>query len=215
MSGFFIVFEGGEGSGKTTQVSPLVERLAEEGLDVLALREPGGTPVGDRVRDVLLDVANGGMGAVTEAMLYEACRAELVAKRIAPHLASGGVVVCDRFTDSTLAYQGYGRGLDLGVLRGLSDVATGGLRPDLTVVFDIVPEVGLERATMLCADRLEREEVAFHERVRAGFLEIAAAGGPERYAVIDASSPAAEVADRVWGAVRCRLASADLLEDAR
>lgn len=196
--GRLIVLEGGEGTGKTTQARLLAERLRAAGLSVSIVREPGGTAVGDRVREILLDRAHAGLDPRAELLLYEASRAELVASVITPRLRAGEWVVCDRFTDSTLAYQGYGRGLELDSIRGLNALVTAGVEPALTVLLDIDPTVGLERATGAGADRLESEDLAFHERVRAGFLELARAPA---HAVIDGHGTVEEVEVAVWRAV--------------
>ncbi|MDH4139818.1 MAG: dTMP kinase, partial [Coriobacteriia bacterium] len=172
--GVFITLEGGEGTGKSTQLRMLAEELDSAGFSVLVLREPGGTEVGEVVRKVLLDPVNDGLDARSELLLYEASRAQLVAKVIGPALASGRVVLCDRFYDSTTAYQGYGRELGLDDVRQLNEFATGVLTPDLTIVLDLDPAEGLTRATYAGTDRLEAEEAEFHVRVRKGFLAIAA-----------------------------------------
>ena len=198
--GTFLTFEGGEGSGKSTQLRALARRLEVAGLPVLVLREPGGTPIGEAVRSLLLDPDHTGIDATAELLLYEASRAQLVADIIEPALAAGRVVICDRFYDSTTAYQGYARGLSLAHIGELNATATGGLAPDRTVVLDIDPELGIERATRQGADRLEGESLAFHRAVRDGFLAIAAAE-PTRVRVVDASGSPDEVAERVIAAV--------------
>jgi len=177
--------EGGEGVGKSTQARLLAAALRAAGLIVLETREPGGTPAGDRIRALVLDPA-ATVAPVTELLLYEASRAQLVAEVIEPALVAGEVVLCDRFYDSTTAYQGFGRGLDRERIRQLNAAATDGLAPDRTLVLDVEPAVGIERATRQGADRLEAESLAFHERVRAGFAAIAAEE-PERVRVVDAS----------------------------
>lgn len=197
-AGRFIVLEGGDGTGKTTQARLLVERLRGAGIDAITVREPGGTPVGDRIRAILLDPASSGLDARAELLLYEASRAQLLAEVVRPALATGTWVVCDRFTDSTLAYQGYGRGLDLDEVRAMNELATGGLEPALTVLIDLDPAAGLTRATGSGADRLEAEDLAFHERIRAGYLELAA--GP-RHAVVDGRGSVEEIAASVGGAL--------------
>jgi dTMP kinase len=183
VSGLFITLEGCEGSGKSTQMSRLAALLREAGADVHALREPGGTAVGEQVREILLSPAHQGMDAVTEVLLYEAARAEHVAHVIRPALEAGAVVICARYADSSTAYQGYGRGLDLAMVRSLNDWATGGLVPGCTLILDVPAAEGLALATHEGADRLEREAVAFHERVREGYLTMAREE-PERFVVI-------------------------------
>ncbi len=183
MNGLFITLEGCEGSGKSTQMVHLAELLRAAGAGVHALREPGGTAVGEQVREILLSPAHQGMDAVTEVLLYEAARAEHVARVIRPALEAGAIVVCDRYADSSTAYQGYGRGLDLAMVRLLNDWATGSLVPDCTLILDVPPAEGLALATHEGADRLEREAIAFHERVREGYLAMAREE-PERFVVI-------------------------------
>jgi dTMP kinase len=202
-AGVFITFEGVEGCGKSTQARLFAQRLSGIGAPVRALREPGGTQVGEAIRSILLDPANAGLDARAELLLYEASRAQLVAEVIEPALAAGEVVICDRFYDSTTAYQGYARGIPLGEIEQLNGAATGGLAPDLTIVVDVDPALGLERA---CrgrdgADRLEAEELAFHERVRDGFLAVARVE-PERVVVVSGDGTLEEVAERIDHAVR-------------
>jgi dTMP kinase len=204
--GRFIVFEGGDGSGKSTQVQHLADLLLSQGRDVVVTREPGATEIGVRIRKLLLEGAAGPVGAAAltpraEALLYAADRAHHVASVVRPALARGAVVISDRYVDSSLAYQGAGRTLPVDEVSWLSSWATGGLKPDLVVLLDIDPSVGLRRIDRRGAvDRLESESVSFHERVRYGFLDLAAAE-PNRYLVLDANrSPeavAAAVADRV------------------
>ena len=188
----FITFEGPEGSGKSTQLKLLEEWLGERGHDVLATREPGGTSISESVRAILLDPANTEMRPVTEILLFSAARAQIVAQVIRPHMERGGVVLCDRYADSTLAYQGYGRGLDLDTLRAITAFATGGLVPQLTVYLDIAIEDGLRRKSAQEWNRLEAQTLAFHRRVREGYLEMAAAE-QERWLVLDAAQPIADV----------------------
>lgn len=187
----FITFEGPEGSGKTTQIALLADRLSGQGHDVLATREPGGTAIGDRVRTLLLDAAHHEMHATTEVLLFSAARAQHVNQVIRPHLARGGVVLCDRYADSTLAYQGYGRQLDLPTLRIITAFATGGLWPDLTIYLDLPVELGLQRKQGGYAEewnRMEQQALEFHARVRTGYLDMAHAE-PRRWLVIDAAQP--------------------------
>lgn len=198
MSGFFIVFEGGEGAGKSTQEARLAEVLVDRGHTVLRTREPGGTPAGEAIRHVVLSPEFAGLDTRAEALLFAAARGEHVARVIRPALDRGDVVVCDRYIDSSVAYQGYGRGLGPERIRDLSLWATGGLVPDLTVVLDVDPQVGLARFAQ--RDRLEAEPVAYHDDVRSAFLALAHAE-PDRYLVVDAGrSPdaiAATVLERV------------------
>ncbi len=185
----FITFEGPEGSGKTTQIQLLAAWLREQGQTVLATREPGGTAIGDRVRAILLDSDHREMQPQTEILLFSAARAQIVGQIIRPHLARGGVVLCDRFADSTLAYQGYGRQLDLATLRLITAFATGGLQPDLTFCLDLPVDVGLQRKAAGAGEewnRMEQETLAFHGRVRRGYLTLAQAE-PARWRVLDAT----------------------------
>ena len=183
----FVAFEGGEGAGKSTQVKLLATWLTSIGREVVVTREPGGTTLGERIRAMLLDVATGGIDARTEALLYAADRAEHVSSVIRPALSRGAVVVTDRYVDSSIAYQGAGRELAAPDVVALSEWATDGLRPDLTVVLDIDPQLGLRRVHESW-DRLEQEPLAFHERVRESFLHLAAED-PRRYLVVDATEP--------------------------
>lgn len=199
--GVLITFEGGEGSGKSTQIRLLASRLEGAGLTVRILREPGGTVVGEAVRGILLDPDHAGLDARAELLLYEASRAQLVAEVIEPALVAGEIILCDRFYDSSVAYQGYGRGLVVEEVEALNRIATGGLAPDRTLVLDIDPVLGLERATATAgADRLEAEDIGFHRRVREGFLALAAAE-PARFRVIDAAGTVDELAALVFSAI--------------
>jgi len=180
----FITFEGPEGSGKTTQAKLLAEALKSRGLKVKLTREPGGDPVSEEIRKILLDGADRSVVDRTEALLYLAARAQHTEKVIRPSLKAGFTVICARYTDSTVAYQGYGSGLDLELIRRMNDFATGGLAPDLTLLLDIDVETGLRRQRQW--NRMERKALNYHRRVRQGFLEEARAR-PERIAVIDAS----------------------------
>jgi dTMP kinase len=201
VSGFFFAFEGGEGTGKTTQLKVLGDALAERGYEVVLTHEPGDSPVGARLRQLLLDPATV-VTAQTEALLYAADRAEHVAHVVNPALERGAIVLTDRYIDSSIAYQGFARGLDIEEVTRTSRWATGGLLPQLTLVLDLPAEDGLRRARGRSgrADRLEAEAIDFHERVRAGFLELAKAD-PARYAVIAANGAPDQVADAVRAAV--------------
>jgi dTMP kinase len=207
--GWFITIEGPEGSGKTTQAEALVDHLRAHGLDVLLTREPGGTWLGERIREVLLarTDSTSPTDPLTDALLFSAARRQLVTEVIGPQLAAGRTVVCARYADSTLAYQGFGAGVPLETLRGLESAATGGVRPDLTILLDVPVETGLARKAPGDVTRFEAEfDLDFHRRVRAGFMALADAE-PARFAVIDATRPVEDVtigvvtaADRLVGA---------------
>jgi dTMP kinase len=185
----FITFEGPEGSGKSTQIGRLAAAMEAQGVPVLATREPGGTPIGNAIRAILLDPAHGEMSARAETLLFNAARAQIVDQVIRPALAAGQWVLCDRYADSTLAYQGYGHNQALAPLQQLGDYATGGLTPDLTLYLDIDVQVGLARKRAGLPEewnRMEEKRMAFHEAVRAGYLRLAQAE-PGRWLVIDAA----------------------------
>lgn len=201
MKGAFITLEGVEGSGKTTQMALLHDRLEADGHRVLLTREPGGTPIAEAIRGILLDPANIALSPVAELLLYEAARAQHVAERIRPALEEGRIVICDRFADSTTAYQGAGRVLPRDAVRELHRLATGALWPDLTIVLDLPVEEGLKRAGAAhTRDRIEREPVEFHERVRREFLRIAESE-PRRVKVIDAAQSLEAVAAAIHALV--------------
>jgi dTMP kinase len=198
----FISFEGGEGSGKTTQAKALKRRLSRKGLPAILTHEPGGTALGQRVRWWLKWGEE--ISPEVELLLFEVSRAQLVAKVICPAIAKGTVVICDRFSDSTLAYQGYGRGSDLGVLQAVNSVATRSLKPDLIVLLDIEVGGGLDRKRSMALDRFEREKLDFHQRVREGYLKMAAAD-PDRWLVVDAALPKKEIQKLIWQRVESML----------
>lgn len=201
----FITLEGPEGCGKTSQMPLLVEYLSQQGYDVLATREPGGTPISEQIRAVLGRLENSEMHSRTEILLFQASRAQLVEQVIRPHLSKGGLVVCDRYADSTLAYQGYGRQQDMAALRALVHFATGGLMPDLTLLLDIDVELGLRRRrTGGEWNRLDALDLAFYERVRQGY-HFMAKEEPERWVVIDASRSFEQVQADLRQAVAHRL----------
>jgi dTMP kinase len=205
--GWFITFEGPEGAGKTTQVARAAATLEQRGIDALVTREPGGTWLGERLRDVLLARTGSGAprDAVTDALLFNAARRQLVSELIRPALAAGRTVLCARYTDSTLAYQGYGAGVPLERLTAIQEAATDGLRPDLTILLDLPPEVGLERKAPGEITRFEADyDLAFHQRVRDGFLAIAESE-PGRFAVVDATSSEADVTARIDGVLLDRV----------
>ncbi len=192
-----ITFEGLDGSGKTTQIARLAHWLKAQGYSVLALREPGGTPIGDAIRALLHDAARAEMDAHTELLLYSASRAQLVAERIRPHLAQGGVVLCDRFTDSTLAYQGYGRGLPLDFLRQLQAFITQGVQPTLTIYLELSVEESLRRRIQSGeVNRMDQQDIGFYQRVARGYQELIARE-PHRWRVVDAALPPDQVEMRL------------------
>jgi len=202
VAGRFIVLEGTEGVGKSTQARLLADRLRDAGYPVLLTREPGGTPIGEQLRTLLLAPESYAMLPRTEALLYTAARAQHVGEVIRPALAREQIVVCDRYSDSTLAYQGGGRGLPMAELAAVQALATDGLSPDLRILLDAPVAVGLQRRLAAPQDvnRLDRAEIAFHERVRQTYSELVTAN-PQDWLVIEAQGTAAEVAERVWDAV--------------
>ena len=211
MPGLFISFEGTEGSGKSTQVSLLAEHLRFEGYTVRTIREPGGTPIGEEIRHTLKHSAdNAAMTAETELLLMNASRAQLVREVIRPALADGEIVICDRFYDSTIAYQGYGRQLELNMVKSIIDVAVGETRPDITLLFVVPHEVTAERllkrqSTLpFMRDRIEEADRSFFERVAKGYQDIAMAE-PQRIRQIDASGTVAEIQAAIWNFVQGRL----------
>ncbi|NLE46510.1 MAG: dTMP kinase [Chloroflexi bacterium] len=205
--GYFITLEGPDGGGKTTQAQLLVCELGKQGYDVLLTREPGGTDIGDEIRAILHDRRHTMMDARTEILLYSASRSQHVVQTIIPALEAGRVVISDRYADSTLAYQGYGRGLDLDMLRVITSYATRDLEPDLTLCLDIAPEDGLRRRRENDGEwnRLDAESLEFHHRTRAGYLELAGRS-PSRWVIIDAARPAPDVFAQISEVVSARLA---------
>ncbi len=192
--GSFVTLEGPEGAGKTTQVKLLATKLTELNIPHLITRDPGGTPLGKQIRRILLSPGSN-VAPMAELLLYQADRAQHVEELIRPALEEGKLVICDRYVDSTIAYQGYGRGIDLDLIRQLSQMATGGLKPVLTILFDIDSEEGLGRLHPGGHDRMEREELAFHKRVRDGYHKLAAAE-PERWRILDATKPLSTVQEQ-------------------
>lgn len=192
----FIAFEGGEGCGKSTQSKLLLERLKRQNIPVILTHEPGGTVLGDEVRKLLKKQRDFPISPQAELFLFSAARAQLVDEVIYPALQEGKVVICDRFAYSTLVYQGYGRGVDLAVIKLINNIATRGLNPDLAILLDIAPEQGLARKRSQ-KDRFESEELAFHQRVREGYLKLAASDS-DHWLVIDASLPEGTIAELAW-----------------
>jgi len=208
--GRFITFEGPEGGGKSTHVRELAEALRARGITVLVTREPGGTRLAELIRGLVREEVEDPPVTRSEVLLFLASRAQVVANVIKPALARGEWVLCDRFADSTFAYQGYGRGIDVGLLRDLNDFATEGLVPDLTLLLDVPPETSRARlaarqaATATTADRIEQAGATFHRNLRNGFLEMAAQE-PDRFAVIDATGEQALVSAQILATVKARL----------
>ena len=201
----FITLEGPEGSGKTTQLPKLADYLRKSGFDVLTTREPGGTSISEQIRTVLHNLENKEMNPHTEILLFQASRAQLVEQVIRPHLAKGGVVVSDRYADLTLAYQGYGHQVDIEPLRVLVTFATGGLKPDLTILLDVDVEIGLRRKELKGEwNRLDAYNIEFHQRVRQGYLQLVSLE-PQRWEVIDASQPPVQVQNEIRRVVTERL----------
>ncbi|OHE79328.1 MAG: dTMP kinase [Verrucomicrobia bacterium GWF2_62_7] len=211
VGGFFVTLEGPEGSGKTTQARRLEVRLREAGIPVLYTREPGGTVTGDRIRQLLLDPGSSGLDAHAEFLLYAASRAQHLAEKIIPALDRGLTVISDRFMDASLAYQGYGRGLDLAALRSINAFATHGRTPDLTIILMVPVAEGLRRAINTpkeghvtgVGDRIEQETLAFHQRVADGYRALAA-GEPKRFELVDAVRPIDELTEQLVALVRGR-----------
>ena len=208
--GAFITFEGGEGTGKTTQIARLADHLRTQGHDVVTTREPGGAPGADSIRSLLVSGATDKWDPLSECLLLFAARREHLAKTIWPALDQGAWVLCDRFADSTMAYQGYGHNVPIPFIENLYDVVVGDFAPDLTLILDLDISVGLDRANARNTDttsregRFERMDISFHERLRAGFLEIAR-NAPERCAIIDADNAPETVADLIRTTVDMRL----------
>jgi dTMP kinase len=197
--GLFITFEGGEGCGKSTQAKLLLKKLEQQNIPAVLTHEPGGTALGNELRKVLKQKGDSSISPQAELFLFAASRAQLVAEAIRPALEEGKVVICDRFTHSTVVYQGYGRGLDLTIVETVNSIATGNLKPDLTIFLDISPEQGLARKRSM-KDRFELEDLSFHRRVREGYLRMTAAE-PDRCLVIDASLPKGKIAEIIWNRV--------------
>ncbi|HLF04231.1 MAG TPA: dTMP kinase [Dehalococcoidia bacterium] len=194
----FIVFEGGDGAGKSTQAVALFQRLRRRGIPARRVREPGGTPLGESLRRILKSHRD--LTPATELFLFSAARAHLVRQAIRPALSGGVIVLCDRFTASTVAYQGYGRGLDLELVRRLNLAATDGLEPDLTILLDLPVEAALARRAK-ASDGFEAAPLEFHRRVRQGYLQ-QAAQAPGRWLVLDGAQPKAALARQVWEKVQ-------------
>jgi len=195
--GFLITFEGGEGCGKSTQARLLYQKLQRHGIPSLLTQEPGGTPLGNKIRSVLKVKRDFTISPLGELFLFAACRSQLIQDVIGPALQAGRVVVCDRFSDSTTVYQGSGRGLDLSLVNSVNASATGGLKPDITILLDVLPEQGLQRKRKTQRDRFDSEEMSFHRRIREGYLNLAA-GEPARWLVLQAGLPIGKLSQLAW-----------------
>lgn len=214
MTGLFITFEGGEGAGKTTQINKLASSLTEAGHKVITTREPGGTPEAEKIRDFVVQRDGGDWSPMAETLLFFAARIMHVEKVIQPTLDNGKIIICDRFTDTTRAYQGYGHGLDLDKIENLKQSVLGDLEPDITFILDIAPKAGLERSEKRLAaealnirqkeDRFENLELKFHERLRNGFLEIAK-NNPDRCILIDATQDMKNITKTILETVNKKL----------
>ena len=202
----FITFEGGEGSGKTFQARALYRRLGKLAIPALLTHEPGGTALGAKLARCLKWAQDAGMSPLAELLMFNASRTQLVKEVIQPALRTGKVVICDRYADSTTAYQSYGRGLDLEMVKAINDTATQGLKPSLTVLLDIPVEVGLARIRGREKDRFEKEDIDFHQRVREGYLKLAA-DEPQRWLVIDATQTKEKIKEIIWQRVSHLLSS--------
>lgn len=200
--GFFITVEGTDGSGKSTQISLMKEYLGKLGYDVVLTREPGGTNIGEKIRALVLDADNAEMGIITEMLLYASARAQLVEQVIKPAIDNGRIVICDRFVDSSYVYQGFGRGIDLQIVDSVNHAALNGLMPDLTLFFDLNPEIALSRRVAATgADRIEKERMDFHLRVYSGYKKLAGLY-PERIKSIDSGRGIDEIAQEVRGLIK-------------
>ena len=205
MNGYFITFEGSEGCGKTTQIEALAKALEAQGKTVLITREPGGTLIGEKIRDLLQDPSHkGNISDMTELLLFSASRAELINCRIQPALARGEIVICDRFYDSTFVYQGLGRAIDINIVEQLNQITVGKLKPDLTILLDLDAKIGIERAKSRqsgALDRIENESLAFFEAVRNGYL-VLAKKEPERFKTIDGLLSVDAIKKIIWDTIK-------------
>ncbi|MDD5312611.1 MAG: dTMP kinase [Dehalococcoidia bacterium] len=196
-TGLFITFEGGEGCGKSTQAKILYRKMQEADIPCILTQEPGGTPLGNEVRDLLKTKRPLNIYPKTELLLFAACRAQIVTEVIQPSLDSGKTVICDRFADSTTVYQGFGRGLDLNLIQNINDLATHGLKPDLTILLDMRPQISLQRKSNRMNDRFDTEDILFHQKVREGYLELAKQD-PARWLTIDGKQPVDTISLLIW-----------------
>jgi dTMP kinase len=199
-----ITFEGGEGCGKSLQSRILERKMAELAIPAILIHEPGGTPIGEKVRYLLKQACEISISPLTELLLFNASRSQLIKDVIQPALKEGKNVICDRFIDSTIAYQSYGRGLDLNTVKEISQIASHGMIPDMTFLLDVPPEIGLSRKGNTATDRFDKEDRGFHQKVRDGFLALAGAE-PQRWVIIDSTLSRREIADRIWDKVSHQL----------
>jgi dTMP kinase len=199
--GLFITFEGGEGCGKSTQARLLYQNLKQHNIPSLLTQEPGGTPLGDKIRSVLKVKRDFTISPLSELFLFAACRGQLIQDVIAPALHSGQVVVCDRFSDSTVVYQGFARGLELPLIDSINTAATDGLTPDVTILLDLLPEHGLQRKRKIHQDRFDSEEISFHSKIREGYLNLASKE-PARWLVLQAGLPVNKLSQLIWEHIR-------------
>jgi dTMP kinase len=202
---FFITFEGGEGCGKSTQARLLHQKLGRHNIPSLLTQEPGGTPLGNRIRSVLKVKRDFTISPLSELFLFAACRSQLIQDVIEPALKSGQVVVCDRFCDSTVVYQGFARGLELSLIDSVNTSATGGLKPDVTILLDVLPEQGLQRKRKIHEDRFEAEDISFHRKIREGYLNLAGQE-PGRWLVLQADLPVNRLSQLIWEHIWPRIA---------
>jgi dTMP kinase len=200
----FITFEGGEGCGKSFQSRALKRRLENLAVFSILIREPGGTPLGERVRFILKQACDIPISPLTELLLFNASRSQLVKHVIQPSLEAGQIVICDRFSDSTVAYQSYGRGLDLKTVKEVNRIASQGVKPDLTFLLDVPPELGLSRKRPEANDRFEKEDLDFHQRVREGFFKLAAEE-PQRWVIIDSTLSKKHISNLIWEQVNKKI----------
>ena len=199
--GLFITFEGGEGCGKSTQARLLYQKLKRHNIQSLLTKEPGGTPLGNKIRSLLKVKRDFTISPLSELFLFAACRSQLIQDVIGPALDAGRVVVCDRFCDSTTVYQGFGRGLDLSLIDSVNTSATGGLKPDVTILLDVLPEQGLQRKKKIHQDRFDSEELSFHRKIREGYLNLAAKE-PARWLVLQSHLPYNKLSQLAWEHIR-------------
>ncbi|MFC1920665.1 dTMP kinase [Chloroflexota bacterium] len=209
--GLFITFEGGEGSGKTFQAKALYRKLLETGVQVLLTHEPGGTEAGEKISHLLKQSKEIEMSPLTELLLFNASRAQLIEEVLQPSLKAGEVVICDRYTDSAIAYQSFGRGLDIELVRSINNTATQGVMPNLTILLDMPPEEGFIRIKRREKDRFEQEDMAFHKRIRDGFLSLAA-DEPGRWLVVDATWSKERIRTLIWKKVNRILAEKEMIK---